>query len=93
MLYRLRREDFRAMEHRDGLSPAWPIDYDTLAPYYDRAERLQVRGQHGIDPTEPARGRIHARPWITPAMAAIVEELRAQGLHPSPRSACSARRT
>ena len=86
VLYRLRREDFEAMEHRDGLSPAWPIDYDTLAPYYDRAERLyKVRGQHGIDPTEPARGPYpyeaidHA-----PAMAAIVEQLHEQGLHPSP---------
>ena len=86
VLYRLRREDFGAIEHRDGVSPAWPIDYDTLAPYYDRAERLyQVRGQHGIDPTEPLRGPYpfqaveHA-----PAIAAIVERLRAQGLHPSP---------
>ena len=57
VLYRLRREDFGAVEHRDGVSPAWPIDYDTLAPYYDRAERLyHVHGQHGLDPTEPARG-------------------------------------
>ena len=40
VLYRLRREDFDAIEHRDGISPAWPIDYDTLEPYYDRAERL-----------------------------------------------------
>ena len=39
VLYRLRREDFQAVEHADGVSPAWPIDYDTLAPYYDRAER------------------------------------------------------
>ena len=40
VLYRLRREDFRAVEHADGISPAWPIDYETLEPYYDRAERL-----------------------------------------------------
>ncbi len=40
VLYRLRREDFQAVEHMDGVSPAWPIDYDTLEPYYDRAERL-----------------------------------------------------
>ena len=54
VLYRLRREDFQAVEHMDGLSPAWPIDYDTLAPYYDRAEHLfHVRGADGADPTEP----------------------------------------
>ena len=57
VLYRLRREDFQAIEHVDGVSPAWPIDYDTLEPYYERAERLyHVHGQHGGDPTEPARG-------------------------------------
>ena len=56
VLYRLRREDFQAIEHVDGVSPAWPIDYDTLEPYYDRAERLyHVHGQHGVDPTEPPR--------------------------------------
>jgi len=86
VLYRLRREDFQAIEHRDGVSPAWPIDYDALAPYYDRAERLyHVRGTHGLDPTEPPRDPypFEAVPHA-PAMAAIVEQLRGLGLHPSP---------
>ena len=86
VLYRLRREDFEAVEHIDGLSPAWPIDYDTLAPYYDRAERLyHVRGADGQDPTEPSRSPYpyDAVPHA-PEMAAIVERLREQGLHPSP---------
>jgi choline dehydrogenase-like flavoprotein len=86
VLYRLRRDDFEAVEHVDGLSPAWPIDYDTLAPYYDRAERLyHVRGTDGQDPTEPARSPYpyEAVPHA-PEMAAIVEKLREQGLHPSP---------
>ena len=57
VLYRLRREDFQARRTCDGVSPAWPIDYDTLEPYYERAERLyHVHGQDGIDPTEPPRG-------------------------------------
>ncbi len=86
VLYRLRREDFGAVEHRDGVSPAWPIDYDTLAPYYDRAERLyHVHGQHGLDPTEPERGPYpHQAVAHAPAIAEIVEQLRGQGLHPSP---------
>src|SRR6188474_114223 len=86
VLYRLRREDFQAMEHRDGVSPAWPIDYDTLAPYYDRAERLyEVRGQHGIDPSEAPRGPYpFAAIPHSAVMTAIVEGLRRQGLHPSP---------
>jgi choline dehydrogenase-like flavoprotein len=86
VLYRLRREDFQAVEHFGGLSPAWPFDYDTLAPYYDRAERLyHVRGADGLDPTEPPRAPYpyDAVPHA-PAMAAIVGRLREQGLHPSP---------
>ncbi len=71
VLYRLRREDFQAMEHVDGVSPAWPIDYETLEPYYERAERLyHVRGQHGIDPTEGPRTPYPYEPI--------------PGLHPSP---------
>ena len=86
VLYRLRREDFEAVEHVDGVSPAWPIDYDTLEPYYERAERLyHVRGQHGVDPTEVPRGPYpyDAVPHA-PRMAGIVDRLRLQGLHPSP---------
>jgi choline dehydrogenase-like flavoprotein len=86
VLYRLRREDFQEVEHVDGVSPAWPIDYDTLAPYYDRAERLyHVHGQHGLDPTEPRREPFPYAPIPhSHAMAEIVENLRRQGLHPSP---------
>ena len=86
VLYRLRREDFQSVEHLDGLSPAWPIDYDALEPYYERAERLyHVRGQDGIDPTEPPRAPFpYAAVPHQPEMAAIVEKLRDQGLHPSP---------
>jgi choline dehydrogenase-like flavoprotein len=86
VLFRMRREDFDAVEHVDGVSPAWPIDYDTLEPYYDRAERLyQVRGQHGVDPTEPSRGAFpHAPVPHAPNVEAMVAKLRQQGLHPSP---------
>jgi choline dehydrogenase-like flavoprotein len=86
VLYRLRREDFQASEHADGVSPAWPIDYDTLAPYYACAERLyQVRGAIGDDPTEPPRGPYpHPPVPHAPGMGALIEAIRAQGLHPSP---------
>jgi len=86
VLFRFRREDFQALEHVDGLSPAWPIDYETLEPYYDRAEALyQVRGQHGADPTDPPRRPFPHEPVPhEPAVAALVDTLRRQGLHPSP---------
>jgi choline dehydrogenase-like flavoprotein len=85
VLYRLRREDFQETEHVDGISPAWPIDYDALAPYYERAEALfHVHGQQGLDPTEPPRGP-YPYPAIAhqPRVAEIVDRIRAQGLHPS----------
>jgi choline dehydrogenase-like flavoprotein len=86
VLYRLRREDFQATEHADGLSPAWPIDYETLAPYYQRAERLyHVHGQHGLDPTDPPREPFpHPPVPHASAMAPLVEALEREGLHPSP---------
>src|SRR5688572_6387149 len=86
VLYRLRREDFCATEHFDGVSPAWPITYETLAPYYDEAERLyHVHGECGHDPTEPPRAPFPFPPVPhAPGMSAIVERLRQQGLHPSP---------
>jgi choline dehydrogenase-like flavoprotein len=86
VLYRLRREDFQAIDHIDGVSPAWPIDYGTLEPYYERAERLyHVRGGHGLDPTEPERGPYPYEPIPhSEGMGRIVDELRRMGLHPSP---------
>jgi choline dehydrogenase-like flavoprotein len=53
-LLRFRPEDFGNLQTLDGLSPAWPITYDDLAPFYDRAERLyHVHGTRGADPFEP----------------------------------------
>src|SRR6185369_11156736 len=69
----------------DGTSPAWPIGYDDVAPYYDRAEELfQVHGGPG-DPTEPEGHTFPFAPVPHAAgMSAIVGELERMGLHPSP---------
>ncbi len=86
VMYRLRPEDFGALEHQDGVSPAWPIDYQTLAPYYDRAEAMySVHGLAGSDPTEGPRGP-YPRPPVphAPVIERIVGQLSQQGLHPSP---------
>ena len=40
ILFRFRERDFGEITHVDGVSPAWPIDYHDLAPWYDRAESL-----------------------------------------------------
>jgi choline dehydrogenase-like flavoprotein len=86
VLYRLRREDFGEIQHVDGVSPAWPIDYDTLAPYYDQAEQMyQVHGAAGDDPTEPARAPYPYPPIPHAAgMDTLVSGLKGLGLHPSP---------
>lgn len=55
-LFRMRERDFEAVEHVDGMSPAWPISYDDLEPYYEIGEKwYHVHGEAGIDPTEPSR--------------------------------------
>ena len=53
-LFRLREEDFREIKHHGGISPAWPISYYELEPYYTEAERIyHVHGEVGEDPTDP----------------------------------------
>ena len=53
-LYRMRAEDFGELHHHDGLSPAWPISYQDMEPYYSAAETMyQVHGARGEDPTDP----------------------------------------
>lgn len=37
-LVRLRKEDFGTLRHHGGVSPAWPLSYDDLEPYYTEAE-------------------------------------------------------
>jgi choline dehydrogenase-like flavoprotein len=74
-LYRLRERDFGALRHHDGISPAWPISYAEMEPYYTRAENLyQVHGARGEDPTEPPASAPYPRP-------AVSHEPRIQQLH------------
>ena len=52
----MREADFGEIRHHGGISPAWPISYDELEPYYAQAERLyHVHGVSGEDPSEPRR--------------------------------------
>ncbi len=84
-LQRLRREDFAELEHEGGLSPAWPITYDELEPYYARAEQLyRVHGTGGQDPTEAPRSGPYPFPAVPsePYIEELAVRLRAQGLHP-----------
>src|SRR3954469_2736652 len=65
ILFRLRERDFGEVAHYGGVSPAWPLSYQDLEPYYTEAERLYlVHGERGEDPTEPPAG-----PYPYPAVS------------------------
>jgi choline dehydrogenase-like flavoprotein len=84
-LYRLRREDFGELRHHDGISPAWPISYDELEPFYTQAEQLyQVHGARGEDPTEPPASGEYPHPAVShePRIQQLSDDLAAAGYHP-----------
>ncbi|MBL0729623.1 GMC oxidoreductase [Piscinibacter sp. HJYY11] len=86
-MFRFRERDFEATELEEGTSPAWPIRYADLELWYAQAERLfGVRGQSGLDPTEPPRSGAYAHGPIPhePVIEDIESRLRAQGLQPFP---------
>jgi choline dehydrogenase-like flavoprotein len=98
-MFRMRAEDFGVIVHKGGISPAWPISYADLEPYYTQAEELfdvhgslgnapAVAGGYGseFDPTEPFHSK--AYPW--PAfgnearMQAIEDDVRKLGVNTFP---------
>lgn len=84
-LTRFRREDFGELPHQGGVSPAWPLSYEEIEPYYCAAEELyRVHGHLGGDPTEPPHSRDYPYPPLQhePAMAELSRRLGEQGLHP-----------
>ncbi|MCO6060456.1 GMC family oxidoreductase [Pseudomonas sp. MOB-449] len=85
MLPRFREEDFGEIHHAEGISPAWPISYAEMEPYYCEAETLyKVHGTAGQDPTEPWRSRPYPSPGLEhdPALNNLEESMRKAGLHP-----------
>jgi choline dehydrogenase-like flavoprotein len=86
-LYRLRREDFGELQHYAGISPAWPITYDDLEPYYTRAEQMyRVHGLRGRDPTEPPTSAPYPCEPVSnePRIQQLCDSLTAAGYHPFP---------
>jgi choline dehydrogenase-like flavoprotein len=84
-LFRLRKEDFGTVRHHGGVSPAWPISYDDLEPYYSRAEhQYHVHGQRGEDPTEPPAKCPFPWPAVShePRLQQLAEDFARHGLKP-----------
>lgn len=87
VLMRFREGDFEERQHEGGTSPAWPISYDELSPWYDKAETLwRVRGEAGTDPCEPPRnvGYQHEPVGHEPEIARLDEHLKGLGWKPFP---------
>jgi choline dehydrogenase-like flavoprotein len=84
-LFRLREQDFGEIKHHGGISPAWPISYDELEPYYSEAERIyHVHGEVGEDPTEPRRSGKYPYPAVShePRIQQLAEDFANHGLKP-----------
>src|SRR5256884_721792 len=57
-LFRLRQQDFGEIRHHGGISPALPISYSDLEPYYTQAEQpYPVHWNRRQDPTETPAGK------------------------------------
>ncbi len=84
-LFRLRQEDFGEIKHWGGVSPAWPIGYDDLEPYYTQAERLyHVHGERREDPTDPPASAPYPHPAVShePRIQQLHDDLAGLGLRP-----------
>jgi len=84
-LFRMRREDFGELRHYGGISPAWPISYDDLEPYYTEAENIyHVHGERGEDPTEPEASASYPHPPVShePRIQALADDFARQGVRP-----------
>jgi choline dehydrogenase-like flavoprotein len=83
---RLRPDDFTPRRFHpaaseSSLPEAWPIDYDELAPFYERAEQqFRVRGT--LDPLGPRRRALLPPPEPTPRETEVSGALSECGLHP-----------
>ena len=84
-LFRLRERDFGELRHHGGISPAWPITYSDLEPFYTQAENLyHVHGERGEDPTEPPASAPYPWPAVShePRIQQLADEFAAGGLKP-----------
>jgi choline dehydrogenase-like flavoprotein len=85
ILFRPREGDFGEVHHYGGISPAWPLSYEDLEPYYAEAERLYlVHGAAGEDHTEPPRSGPFPHPPVShePRIQQLADDFERVGHHP-----------
>lgn len=86
-LMRFRPSDFEEVFHAGGISPAWPISYADMKPWYERAETAwEVHGQRGIDPTDDENDPPYPFPPLThdPGVVELKTHFEKVGWTPSP---------
>ncbi|OCJ17263.1 hypothetical protein A6U87_20910 [Rhizobium sp. AC44/96] len=86
-LFRLRERDFDELAHHGGTSPAWPMRYADMEPYYCQAESMfRVHGDDRTDKTAPQRSAPYPFGPVPsePIVAKLAENLRRQGISASP---------
>lgn len=84
-LFRLRPADFGEVVHEDGVSPAWPVTYADLEPFYTSAEWMyRVHGEHGEDSTEGAWSAQYPYPAVphSPVIQKLSDDLTRAGYRP-----------
>ena len=85
VLFRMRERDFGEVTHVDGVSPAWPVSYADMEPYYTRAEQLyHVHGERKVDPLDPPSSAPYPYPPVSdePRIAQLRADLERAGLNP-----------
>ena len=88
-LYRLRKEDFGELQHAGGVSPAWPIEYEEIEPYYTprrAALRGPRRARRGPDRAAGERAVPVPGALARAADPAALGRPRGGGLPPVPRA-------
>jgi choline dehydrogenase-like flavoprotein len=85
-MIRFRERDFEALEHEEGVAPAWPISYAQLEPYYCEAEQIfKVHGDDNDDPSAPWRSTPYPYPRVAdePVVAQMASAMRRAGVRTS----------
>jgi choline dehydrogenase-like flavoprotein len=86
-LMRMKKRDFDGLRYYGGLSPAWPVDYAEMAPWYAEAEALwEVHGRRHVDPQDQPDDPPFPFPALAddPGVTALAAHFRSLGWHPSP---------
>ncbi|WCG84655.1 GMC family oxidoreductase [Pectobacterium sp. A5351] len=85
-MIRFRERDFEELVHEGGVSPAWPISYSDIEPYYTEAERIfNVHGNDENDVTAPWRSAPYPQPALVtePIIARMASKMEQFGARSS----------